>query len=134
MKNKQPSQKQLQVGEKIKRHLSQIFLEDNNLSFVGSNEKNNETNNFITINQVDISPDLRNMKIIIDSFSGVDKKKVIKCLNELKPYLKKKIATEINLRYIPEFRFIFRDEKNSIDHIHHILSQESKKFNNQTDE
>jgi ribosome-binding factor A len=52
------NQRQLQIGEKIKRHLGKVFASDTNLILSDGHN--------ITISQVDISPDLKNMRIIID--------------------------------------------------------------------
>lgn len=113
-------QRQLQIGEKIKRYLGQLFIDDTNL--IASDGNN------ITINQVDISPDLKNMKIIIDSFSNIDSKILIKDLNELAPYIRKKIAQEINLRYVPNIKFVSYSRQGKITSLEKVMSEESLKF------
>lgn len=113
-------QRQLQIGEKIKRYLGQLFIDDTNL--IASDGNN------ITINQVDISPDLKNMKIIIDSFSNIDSKILIKDLNELAPYIRKKIAQEINLRYVPNIKFVSYSQQGKITSLEKAMSEESLKF------
>ena len=53
------SKKQLQLGETIKRAMSEIFLRDDILNLAGS---------YITILEADVSPDAKNVKIFIDVF------------------------------------------------------------------
>ena len=119
------SQRQLQIEKKIKRHLGEIFASDNNLILSDGHN--------ITINQVDISPDLKNMKIIIDSFSKIKKGHILKILEKEVGYIRKKIAKKINLRFVPNIKFTFYDEKSKINNIEKILMEETRKFKNSDD-
>lgn len=116
------SQRQLQIGKKIKRYLGEMFAIDSNLILSDGHN--------ITINQIDISPDLKNMKIIIDSFSNIKKGNILKTLDNKISYIKKRIAKEVNLRVVPNIKFVFYDEKDSSNNIAKILMEESRKFNN----
>ncbi|MDA7705622.1 ribosome-binding factor A [Rickettsiales bacterium] len=116
-------QRQLQIGEKIKRYLGDIFTNDSNLILSDGNN--------ITINQVDISPDLKNMKIIIDCFSKIKKNDILKMLDDNTPHIRKKLAQELNLRYVPNIKFKFYDEHDEINIIERILMEEGKKFNDE---
>jgi ribosome-binding factor A len=116
------NQRQLQIGEKIKRHLGKVFASDTNLILSDGHN--------ITISQVDISPDLKNMRIIIDSFSKIKKGNILKILEQESGYIKNKIAKEINLRSIPSIKFVFHENKDNINNIEQILMEEAKKFNN----
>ena len=55
------SQRQLQIGETIKRIISEIFLRDDILTVPGS---------YITILEADVSPDAKNARIYIDIFGN----------------------------------------------------------------
>lgn len=114
-------QRQLQIGEKIKRYLGDIFTNDSNLTLADGNN--------ITINKVDISPDLKNMTVIIDSFSQIKKGFILRNLEQEIPYIRKKLAKQLNLRYVPNIKFKFYDEKDDINNIQRILMEESRKFN-----
>jgi ribosome-binding factor A len=113
--------RQLQIGEKIKRYLGDIFTNDSNLILSDGHN--------ITINQVDISPDLKNMIIIIDSFSQIKKGHILKDLEQQTPYIRKKLAKQLNLRYVPNIKFKFYDEEDEINNIQRILMEEGRKFN-----
>ena len=54
------SQRQLQIGENIKRIMSEIFLQED-FSVI--------MNNVITILEADVSPDAKNVKIFFDIFT-----------------------------------------------------------------
>jgi ribosome-binding factor A len=114
-------QRQLQIGEKIKRYLGDVFINDNN--FILSDGHN------ITINQIDISPDLKNMTIIIDSFSKIKKGHILKMLEKESGYIRKKIAKNMNLRYAAQIKFKFYDETDQINKIQKIIMEEGEKFN-----
>ncbi len=92
------SQKQLQVGENYKREMSQIFLQDDLLSFKSCH---------ITILEADVSPDLKNVKFYLDVFGdNLIREKIIPYLNKMQPYLKKEIANRIKARSVPDLKFI----------------------------
>ena len=118
---KMTKQRQLQIGEKIKRYLGDVFINDNN--FILSDGHN------ITINQIDISPDLKNMTIIIDSFSKIKKGHILKMLEKESGYIRKKIAKNMNLRYAAQIKFKFYDETDQINKIQKIIMEEGEKFN-----
>jgi ribosome-binding factor A len=114
------SQRQLQIGEQIKRILAEIFLQDNVLAI---------KNGYITILQADISPDAKNAKIFIDIFGDTDRKKILQDLKQIAPYLRSKLANKINLRYTPELTFLLDETFREASRIDDLLNQEAKKFN-----
>ena len=117
------SQRQLQIGEQIKRILAEIFLQDNLLA---------TKNSYITILQADISPDAKNAKIFIDIFGQIDGKKTIKDLKNITPYLRAKLAQKINLRYTPELDFVLDETHKVASKIDELLKQEAQKWTNNT--
>ena len=76
---------------------------------------------FISITAVDVTPDLKFAKVFYSSLNG-DKKEIAKGLKSSAGYIRKLIATRMNLRMTPEFTFC---EDHSIEHGAHI----SKLFN-----
>jgi ribosome-binding factor A len=113
------SQRQLQIGEQIKRILAEIFMQDSKLSLPGI---------YLTIAQADISPDAKNAKIFINIFGKCDEAKIIKELNQVAPYLRSRLANKINLRYTPELTFILDNTSKEFNKIENLLEEESKKF------
>ncbi len=118
-KNAGKSQRQLQIGEQIKRVLAEIFLQDNLFS-------NKEA--YITILQADVSPDAKNAKIFIDVFGKVDGKKIIAELKKINPYLRGKLSSKLNLRCTPELLFVLDETAGEVMKIEDLIEQESKKF------
>ena len=113
------SQRQLQIGEQIKRILADIFLQDNLLSL---------KNGYTTILEADISPDAKNAKIFIDILGVDNEEKIINELNNAAPYLRNKLANKINLRYTPELIFILDKTAKKVSYIEELLKQEAKKL------
>ena len=85
----------------------------------------------ITITNVDISPDFKNLKIFIE-VSNINKKQkeeVVKNLNTKNIYtIKKLLAEKINLRYVPEVIFILDNSNEKLFKMNKIIENEKKKF------
>ena len=99
-KSQNKSQRQLQIGEQIKRILADIFIKENISEKLGA---------YITILEADISPDAKNAKIFYNLFGNFDEnteKQIQKNLEILTPNIRAKIAREINLRFTPNVAFV----------------------------
>ena len=129
-KNPQPkSQRQLQIGEQIKRILAEIFLQDNLL---------NIKNTHITILQADISPDAKNAKIYIDIFSyknskeekinNDNKSQIIKLLNDKSPHFRYELAKKITLRNVPQISFVIDKAQDNLQLINNLITEENNKI------
>lgn len=85
----------------------------------------------ITITNVDISPDFKNLKIFIE-VSNIDKKQkeeVLKNLNTKNIYtIKKLLAEKVNLRYVPEVIFILDNSNEKLFKMNKIIENERKNF------
>ena len=121
MAQKPKSVLQLRILEKIKQVLSTLFSESE-MSF--GNKKF-----FISINNIDISPNLRNLKIYVDILN-LDlkiKNEVVKNLNKDNiKLIKQIIADKVNLRYVPEPLFLLDDSNEKIYKINKIIEKASK--------
>ena len=115
------SQRQLQIGETIKRVISELFLRDD-IFF-------NKQGAHITISQADVSPDAKSAKIFVNIFGNdaVHEKLVAK-LNEMAPHFRFQIAKKVVLRVVPEIDFVLdKTQKNAFD-ISALIEQEAQKF------
>ena len=114
---------QLKIEKKI-QHILLDMLTKSEMSL-------NDETFFISVNNVDISPDLRNLKIFID-ISNMDiknKQKVVKEFNNKYIYtVKDLIAKKINLRYVPEIIFYLDDTNEKIAQIEEIINKEKQKY------
>jgi ribosome-binding factor A len=131
------SQRQLQIGENIKRILADIFLR---------NDISTAKNCYITITEADISPDAKNAKIYIDIFHLTQKnetdhnesyfakieKEIIKQLNQMAPVFRHQLAQKIELRMVPEINFLIDKSQNNLENIEKIIAEEKikSKLNN----
>lgn len=114
------SQRQLQIGETVKRNISEIFLRDDILSVPGS---------YITILEADVSPDAKNARIYIDIF-GNDKMhdKIVEKLNQMVPHFRYQLAKKITSRVVPEIKFILDKTSQNVTKIENLLASEAEKY------
>lgn len=120
---KEKSVLQLKIQTKIEHLLLEMFSKSE-MSF-------GDKKFSITITNVDISPDFKNLKIFIE-VSNIDKKQkeeVVKNLNTKNIYtIKKLLAEKINLRYVPEVIFILDNSNEKLFKMNKIIENERKNF------
>ena len=97
--NKQFSQRQLRVGEMIKQSLGQIFLRGE------AKVPTLETNN-ITVNEVRMSPDLKNARAFVIPLGGKDSDKTVDLLTNSSHLVRKVLAKKIHMKFLPKISFI----------------------------
>lgn len=114
------SQRQLQIGENIKRNMSEIFLRDDILTVPGSH---------ITVLEADVSPDAKNVKIYIDIF-GNDKvhDMIVKKLNEMAPYFRSQMAKRVFSRVVPDIKFVLDKTQEKALGLEALMNEERKKI------
>ncbi len=114
------SQRQLQIGENIKRNISEIFLRDDILTVPGS---------YITVLEADVSPDAKNVKVYIDIFGNEPiHSKIVKKLNEMAPHFRHQLAKRIVSRVVPEIVFILDRTQDKALSLEALIAQEAKNF------
>ena len=114
------SQRQLQIGENIKRVMSDIFMRDDILTGSGS---------YITILEADVSPDAKNVKIYVDIFGNEKKhESIINSLNQANPHFRHELGKRIVLKNIPQITFILDRTSEKAVNIEDLIMQESKNF------
>ena len=121
---KEKSVLQLKIQTKIQHLLLELFSKSD--MSLGENKFS------IIITNVDISPDLKNLKVFVE-ISNLDKKhkeEVIKNLNTKNIYtIKKLLADKVNLRYVPEVLFILDNSSEKLFKMIKIIEKEKKKYN-----
>ncbi len=94
-----PSQRQLRVGELIRRKLSDIMLRgelhDAELAHVS-----------VTIGEVRVSPDLRNAIIFALPLGGINTDAVVEALNRNQGELRHLVTKGLKLKHAPELKFL----------------------------
>jgi ribosome-binding factor A len=82
---------------------------------------------FITVTEVDTSPDLKFAKIYISSMNGQqDEHKILGALKNAAGFLRTALANKIKIRYTPELHFIWDNSIEHGDKILRLIDQVSK--------
>jgi ribosome-binding factor A len=109
-KHREPSQRQLRVGEELRHALSRILqrgeLRDPALKDVA-----------VTVTEVRISPDLKNATAYVMPLGGARREEVMEGLARSAGYLRSQIAREVPLRFTPGLAFAL---DTSFDHASRI--------------
>jgi ribosome-binding factor A len=83
---------------------------------------------FITVTEVDTSPDLKTAKIYVSSMSGQqEEQKILGALKSAAGFLRTALANKIRLRYTPELHFAWDNSIEHGDRILRLLDQVSQK-------
>jgi len=93
------SQRQLRVGELIKKNLGQIFLRDE--AKVPSLETKN-----ITVTEVRMSLDLKNARAYVIPLGGKDTEKTVNVLTEFSHLIRKALSRKIDMKFLPKVSFV----------------------------
>ena len=114
------SQRQLQVGENIKRNMAEIFLRDEILTLPGS---------YVTILEADVSPDIKNVRIYIDIFGNDNlHAEIVKQLNEIAPRFRYLLAKKMISRVVPEITFVLDETAKNVIKMENLITVEAKKY------
>ncbi len=107
------SERQLKVGEAIKRELMHVLQQEMHEAFLDKTS--------VIISEVRMSPDLKLAKVYLISMIGstLSHKELIANMTAIGYKLKKFLSKRISLRSVPELNF-YRDE--SFEHASHINS------------
>lgn len=92
-----PSHKIERIASDILKYLSNILL----------TETNDDLLKTITLTEVNVSKDLSYAKIFFTSISELSKKEIEKEMMEAAPFLRGKLAKVLDVRNIPELKFIY---------------------------
>ena len=128
MANKPKSVFQLKMQTKIQHLLLELFSKS---EMTLNNEKI-----LLSITDVDISPDLKNLKIFIDilNIDKTNKVKIVKKLNKDNVgSIKKMLAEKVNLKFVPEVLFILDESNEKLFRMNEILEKENKFFSSNLD-
>ncbi len=117
--NSNKSQRQLRVGEELRHLISNVFLRETFYDQIIEN-------NYITVTEVNVSPDLKNAKVYIMPLGGENKFEVLDSINKVNGRIKKLISNNINLRQIPKLKFKIDETFEYAKNIENILQKIKK--------
>lgn len=108
-----PSHKIERIASDINKYLSSILLVDTNDELL----KN------ITIIDTKVSKDLGYAKVYFTSLLNMDHKDIEREVNEAAPFLRKELAKVLDVRNIPELKFIYDTSIEYADNIEKIIKK-----------
>ena len=112
---REPSQRQLRVGEVVRRTISDVLIRGDvhNPDLAGIS---------ITVGEVRMSPDLRVATVFVLPLGGANTRTVIKALARSAPELRRAINRAVKLRFSPELRFLEDESFDRMDQTRAMLS------------
>ena len=82
----------------------------------------------ITIEKVDVSPDMHYATIYFSIFGDKERKYAHNGLNRAKKYIRMRLAKTLNLRYTPELNFVYDNIPKDAHSIELLIEKERKKY------
>ena len=115
-----PSQRQLRVGELIRRALSDILMQgtihDPDLNRIS-----------VTVSEVTASPDLKIATAYVCPLGGQGGEDLIALLAKIKSEIRRSISKKLTLKYTPDLRFRIDETFDRMDETRRLFSQENIK-------
>ena len=121
-----PSQRQLRVGELIRRTLSDVLARGD----VHDPELNRMS---ITVGEVRTSPDLRIATAFVLPLGGQGQKDVVKLLARNKGELRRAVSKKLALKFAPDLRFQLDETFDRMDETSRMLAKADVKEDVQRD-
>ena len=116
----EPSQRQLRVGELIRRALSDILMQgaihDPDLNRIS-----------VTVSEVTASPDLKIATAYVCPLGGQGGEDLIALLAKNKSEIRRSISKKLTLKYTPDLRFRIDETFDRMDEARRLFSQENIK-------
>ena len=113
-----PSQRQLRVGETIRRALSEALARGD----VHDPDLNRMS---ITVGEVRTSPDLKIATAYVLPLGGEGQDEVIELLARNKSELRRKVAKRLTLKFAPDLRFRIDETFDQLDETRRLFAQET---------
>ena len=109
-----PSQRQLKVGETVRKELSDIFTR-------GEFSDPDLDGAIVTIPEVRMTPDLRLATCLVMPLGGKNAERVEKALNRSAKYLRGQVSRRRTMKYMPDLRFVLDTRFDDDDRIGTLL-------------
>lgn len=113
-----PSQRQLRVGELIRRTLSDVL----NRGDIHDPELNRMS---ITVGEVRTSPDLRVATAFVMPLGGQGRDEALEALRRNKGELRRAVNKGLTLKFSPELRFVIDESFDQMDETRRLLNQDT---------
>lgn len=113
-----PSQRQLRVGELIRRTLSEVLAK-------GEIHDPDLSRHSITVGEVRCSPDLKQATAYVMPLGGRDEEEALAALRRNRGELRRAVSRGLTLKYAPELRFELDGTYGAMDATRRILGSEA---------
>jgi ribosome-binding factor A len=113
-----PSQRQLRVGELIRRSLAEVLSRGD----VHDPDVNAMS---ITVGEVRTSPDLKIATVYVMPLGGGDRAEAIQALKRNKGELRRALMKDITLKYAPDLRFLVDETFDRMDETRRMFDQDA---------
>lgn len=111
------------MGFKIDRIASSFVKE---ISYILANEIRDQDIRFVTVTDCKVTNDLSFAKVYVTVLDNEKKETTLKALNDASSYIRKNLASRVDVRHIPELVFVYDESieygekiENIIEDIHH---------------
>ena len=115
-----PSQRQLRVGELIRRALSEILMQ----GIIHDPDLNRIS---VTVSEVSASPDLKIATAYVCPLGGEGGEDLIALLAKNKSEIRRSMSKKLTLKYTPDLRFRLDETFDRMDETRRLFSQENIK-------
>ena len=122
-----PSQRQLRVGELIRRTLSDVLLRGD----VHDPDLNRHS---ITVGEVKASPDLKVATCYVLPLGGHDAEDALAALRRNVRELRHHVAKEMTLKYAPDLRFVLDETFDRMDETRRLFARDDVRRDLESDE
>lgn len=122
-----PSQRQLRVGELIRRRLSDVLMHGD----VHDPDLNRMS---ITVGEVRVSPDLKVATAYVLPLGGKHREEAIKALARHRGELRHQIGKATGLKFTPDLRFVIDETFDQMDETRRLFADERVRHDIEHDE
>lgn len=122
-----PSQRQLRVGELIRRTLADVL----NRGEIHDPELNRMS---ITVGEVRTSPDLKIATAYVLPLGGKDPEAALSALRRNRSELRRAVGKAVTLKFAPEIRFAIDETFDQMDETRRLFSQDTVRRDLESDE
>lgn len=112
-----PSQRQLRVGELIRRVLSDALMR-------GETHEPDLAGRSITVGEVRVSPDLRRATVFVMPLGGAEQELALAALTRARGELRRAVTREVRIKHAPELEFRLDESFDRMDETRALLGQE----------
>ncbi len=111
-----PSQRQLRVGELVRKEMSDILSRGEMSDPVLESA-------VVTVPEVRMSPDLRNATVLVMPLGGENAEQVVDALNRSRKYFRGQVSRRMTMKFMPDLRFALDTRFDDDDRIGGLLNE-----------